>query len=208
MICRVLPPNHRDGQLHPNSSGYDSTDEELLRARAATGLRAARSEDFLRHTGGRERRGKSEKDEKNMGTAGASGFAPVSAAGYTRNARESSTGRRYHHRDADGESWAQRERRLKSHSEANLLSYHVDEPGGGGGGGGGVDRRGRLSRSNGHLAVMAGSSRDLLRAGAFVNRAMEEEDEEDDDEDLEEEMALREQEEQEERMRRARSASR
>ncbi len=175
LYFRVLPPNTRDGQLgHPNSSGYDSTDEELIRARSS-GLRAARSEDFLRHTGGsRERRGKS----------------------YTRNARESSTGRRYHR---DEESWTQRERRLKAHSEANLMTYDIDDHPHQ------VSAARRLSRSNGHLSHLAtGSSRDLLRGGAFVNRGMEED--EDEEELLEERIAM--EEEQEERMRRARSASR
>ncbi len=129
-------------------------------------------------------------------------------SGYTRNARESSTGRRYHHRDTGAdESWTRRERRLKSHSEANLLaSASYDDHGR-------TPSARRLSRSNGHLAM---SNRDLLRGGAFVNRGMEMEEEEEDGEEemneeelaMEEEMAAMQEEEEEERRRRARSASR
>ena len=178
-LPRVLPPNakngsgHDNGELgHPGSSGYDSTDEELVLrngARSAPGfhggLRSARSEDFL---------GASSRSRRS---------ARAQHEGHGNQQLRKHASRDDHLWQSNG-----RERKLKAVSEANLLDSGIH--------GGYMDheqprmyRSSKVFRSNGHLQQT--QSHDVLQSGAFVNRGLDrdedEDDEEDDDEEEEEE---------------------
>lgn len=185
--------HHHHGQ---NSSGYDSTDEELMQRHGARSapfhgggaggaLRAARSEDFLsasvsNHHGGHRR------SQRALNEAG--GHHSIQKDSRRSAAAAAAS------RDAEFAVWQQqrdRERKLKSVSEANLLEHHgqfLDDHDLDGGrvGNGRMYRSSKVFRSNGHLQHAA-SSHDLLQTGAFVNRAMEDDEDLDDGEDMDEE---------------------
>lgn len=159
-LPRVLPPNRSENL---NSSGYDSTDDDLRmqhqqqQAHSRSRLRAARSEDFILD-------GRDHRDHGRGGGGGGGGRRGRLANGHP----NWTTGRQ------------QRNSRLKSSmSEANLLNYDS--------GGGGL-RRGY--RSNGHLNTFVNQGLvDELEQD--YDDEDDDEDEEEEEDEMEAEMEAR-----------------
>ena len=179
-------------QGHQNSSGYDSTDEELMLRQGARSapfhgggqLRAARSEDFLSASVSNQQRHRRSQRALNEVIADGRG-----GGGHHTNSIQKER-RSAGNRDADFLWQRDRERKLKSVSEANLLDHHGgqfmdDQDLGGRVANGRMYRSSKVFRSNGHLQHAA-SSHDVLQSGAFVNRAMEDDEDDNDDDDDEE----------------------
>lgn len=169
-LPRVLPPRAGSsgivsvhGGHKDNSSGYDSTDEELVtRARSVpppTGIRAARSEDFLNGGGG----------------GGARRDISSALAGFHGSQGNIATSRHYPQQYIDESDFTHNQNhrsQLRAVSEANLLrgaahhhhvSHHYREK-----------RDRRKSRSRYHSEdEEAVDEEPHMANGAFVNRGME-----------------------------------